>query len=268
MDASHFAAFDPAALFDLSGRVALVTGPGRGLGRASALALAHAGADIAGLYRQTVEQVQGEVEALGRRFLPIQLDLETAAPDALRGAVVQTADSLGQLDILVNNAGMIRRSPAIDYRVEDWDDTLRVNLSAAFHLSQAAARVMRQQPLRNGYRGKIIQVASLLSYQGGILVPGYAATKHGLLGITRAFANEWAVEGIHVNAIAPGYMVTDVTEALRTDPNRSQALLARIPAGRWGEPADLAGVVLFLASAASNYVHGTAITVDGGWMAR
>jgi 2-deoxy-D-gluconate 3-dehydrogenase len=172
------------------------------------------------------------------------------------------------LDILVNNAGIIRRKPAINFSAQDWRDTLQINLDTVFFLSQAAARIMLTQPVQNGFRGKIINVASVLSFQGGILVPAYAAAKHGLAGLTQAFANEWAAQGIHVNAIAPGYTVTDNTEALRSDPARSQAILARIPAGRWAEPEDLAGVTLFLASAASNYVHGETIVVDGGWLGR
>jgi 2-dehydro-3-deoxy-D-gluconate 5-dehydrogenase len=258
----------PCSLFDLSGRVAMVTGAGRGLGRTMALALAAAGADVAGLYRQTLGDLQAEVESLGRRFVPIQIDLAVASRTSLAATVDQVRDHFGRLDILVNNAGIIRRSPAIEYSAEDWHDVLQVNLNAAFFLSQAAARVMRDQPVERGTRGKIVQVASLLSYQGGILVPAYAAAKHGLAGLTKALANEWASHAIHVNAIAPGYLVTDNTEALRNDPARSRAILDRIPAGRWGEPEDLVGITLFLASPASNYVHGAVIPVDGGWLGR
>jgi 2-dehydro-3-deoxy-D-gluconate 5-dehydrogenase len=257
-----------SSLFDLTGRVALVTGVGRGLGRAMALALATSGADVAGLYRNTAGDIQAEVEALGRRYLPIQVDLLTANRESLAGVVAQVRDHFGRLDILVNNAGIIRRTPAVDYIAEDWHDVMQVNLNAAFFLSQAAARVMLEQPLEGGTRGKILQVASLLSYQGGILVPAYTAAKHGLAGLTKALANEWAQHAIHVNAIAPGYMVTDNTEALRNDAARSQSILERIPAGRWGEPADMAGITLFLASPASNYVHGAVIPVDGGWLGR
>lgn len=260
--------YHPATLFDLSGRVALVTGPGRGIGRAMTLALAAAGADIAGLYRSTVEDVQTQVEAMGRRFLPIQLDLMAAGEADLQNAIQQVVDHLGRLDVLVNNAGIIRRTPAFDYSAEDWYDVLQVNLHAAFFLSQRAAQIMRAQPLARGTRGKIIQVASLLSFQGGIFVPAYTASKHALAGLTKALANEWASQSIHVNAIAPGYVTTDNTEALWSDPERHQAILARIPAGRWGDPADLAGVTLFLASPASNYVHGAVIPVDGGWLGR
>jgi len=255
-------------LFDLSDRVALITGAGRGLGKAMALALADAGADIAILYNQNYAETGREVNARGRRFLPIQLDLSTATPEQLSAVVQQVKDEFGRLDILVNNAGIIRRTPAVDYSAEDWRATMQVNLDSVFFLAQAAARVMLQQPVQNGFRGKIISVASVLSFQGGILVPAYAAAKHGLDGLTKALANEWAAHAINVNAIAPGYMVTDNTEALRADQTRSQSILARIPAGHWGEPHDLAGVTIFLASAAANYVHGTTIAVDGGWLGR
>lgn len=259
---------DPFSLFDLSGRVALVTGVGRGLGRAMALALAAAGADVAGLYRNTVDQVQAEVEGMGRQFLPLQLDLAEADLAAVDQVVRKVINHFGRLDILVNNAGIIHRGPVLDVSAEDWFDVLQVNLNTPFFLSQAAARVMRQQPVERGTRGKIIQVASLLSFQGGILVPAYAAAKHALVGATKAMANEWASQSIHVNAIAPGYMFTDNTEALKNDPVRYQAILDRIPAGRWGDPEDLAGITLFLASPASNYVHGAIIPVDGGWLGR
>ena len=255
-------------LFDLTGRVALVTGAGRGIGQAMAVALAAAGADIAGLYNTRFEASAAAVGAHGRRFLPLQADLEQATPDQLQALVTQTVTELGRLDILVNNAGIIRRAPAVDYSVADWDATLQVNLNSVFYLSQAAARQMLTQEVQAGFRGKIIQVASVLSFQGGIRVPAYTAAKHALTGLTKALANEWAAQAINVNAIAPGYITTDNTEALRNDPARSQAILDRIPAGRWGEPQDLAGITLFLASAASNYVHGTTLVVDGGWLAR
>ena len=254
--------------FGLSGRVALVTGAGRGIGLGMALALAEAGADIACLYNTRFADVQSAVEARGRRFLPIHLDLTTATPDAVSGVIETVVTGLGRLDILVNNAGIIRRTAAIDYSAADWDATLQINLNNVFFLSQAAARVMLQQPIAQGFRGKIIQVASVLAFQGGIRVPAYAAAKHALVGLTQALGNEWAPHGINVNAIAPGYIVTDNTEALRNDPTRSQAILDRIPAARWGTPDDLAGVTIFLASAASNYVNGATIVVDGGWLGR
>lgn len=255
-------------LFDLTGRVALVTGAGRGIGQAMAVALASAGADIAGLYNTQYAACAAAVAAQGRRFIPIQVDLTTATPEQLQTVVTETVRQLGRLDIVVNNAGIIRRTAAVDYAATDWDATLQVNLNSVFYLSQAAARQMLTQEAQAGFRGKIIQVASVLAFQGGIRVPAYTAAKHALTGLTKALANEWAAQGINVNAIAPGYISTDNTEALRNDPVRYPAILERIPAGRWGEPEDLAGVTLFLASAASNYVHGTTLVVDGGWLAR
>jgi 2-deoxy-D-gluconate 3-dehydrogenase len=249
--------------FQLDGRVALVTGVGRGLGQAMALGLAEAGADIAGLYLANYEETQSQVEALGRRFLPVQCDLLEATVAHLNAVVGQVVGELGRLDILINNAGIIRRAPSLEFGEQDWDDVMQVNLKALFFLSQAAARVMVQQG-----GGKIIHVASMLSFQGGILIPSYTATKSGVAGLTRLMANEWASQGINVNAIAPGYMATDNTAPLRADPQRGPAILARIPAGKWGEPADLKGTVVFLASAASNYMHGTIVPVDGGWLAR
>jgi len=250
-------------LFRLDGKVALVTGPGRGLGQAMALGLAEAGADIAGLYRSTFEETQAQVEALGRRFLPIQCDLGEASVDDLNAVVDHVVRDMGHLDILVNNAGIIRRAPAIEFSEQDWDDVIQVNLKAAFYLAQAVARVMVGQG-----GGKIINVVSLLSFQGGILVPAYTAAKSGLAGITRALANEWASRNINVNAIAPGYMATDNTAPLQANPQRNAAILARIPAGRWGAPADLKGIAVYLASAASDYMHGAIVPVDGGWLAR
>jgi len=249
--------------FQLHDKVALVTGVGRGLGQAMALGLAEAGADIAGLYRVNYRETQAQVEALGRRFLPIQCDLQEASVARLSEVVGQVVRELGGLDILVNNAGIIRRSPALDLSEGDWDDVIQVNLKALFFLSQAAARAMIE---RGG--GKIIHVASMLSYHGGILVPSYTAAKSGVAGLTRAMANEWAARNINVNAIAPGYMATDNTAPLRADPKRNAAILARIPAGRWGEPEDLKGAVVFLSSAASDYMHGAIVPVDGAWLAR
>ncbi len=250
-------------LFRLDGRVALITGVGRGLGQAMALGLAEAGADIAGLYQTRYEESQAQVEALGRRFLPVQCDLREATVAGLNEVVSHVVGEMGGLDILVNNAGIIRRAPAQEFSEQDWDDVIQVNLKALFFLSQAAAKVMIPQK-----RGKIIHIASMLSYQGGILVPSYTAAKSGVVGLTRAMANEWALKGINVNAIAPGYMATDNTAPLRADPQRNQAIVARIPAGQWGDPADLKGAVVFLASAASDYMHGAIVPVDGGWLAR
>jgi 2-deoxy-D-gluconate 3-dehydrogenase len=250
-------------LFRLDGKVALVTGVGRGLGQAITLALAEAGADIAGLYRTHYAETQARVEALGRRFLPIQCDLQEATPAQLSEVVDQVVHEMGKLDILVNNAGIIRRAPALEFSEQDWDAVIQVNLKALFFLSQAAARVMARQG-----GGKIIHIASLLSFQGGILIPSYTAAKSGVAGLTRAMANEWAPLAINVNAIAAGYMETDLTTAIRADAERNAAILARIPAGRWGEPEDLKGAVVFLASAASDYMHGGIVPVDGGWLAR
>ncbi len=250
-------------LFRLEGKVALVTGVGRGLGQAMALGLAEAGADIAGLYRTHFAESQAQVEALGRRFWPVQCDLQEATVAQLNDVVDQVVGQMGRLDILVNNAGIIRRGPALEFSEQDWDDVIQVNLKALFFLSQAAARVMVEQG-----GGKIIHIASMLSFQGGILIPPYTAAKSGVAGLTRALANEWAAKGINVNAIAPGYMATDNTAPLRADPVRNPAIIARIPAGDWGEPEELKGIVVFLASEASRYMHGAIVPVDGGWLAR
>jgi 2-dehydro-3-deoxy-D-gluconate 5-dehydrogenase len=253
-------------LFKLDGKIALVTGANRGLGQGIALGLAEAGAGIINLSR-TDEGETGStcalITALKRPYHHITLDLNTANVAEIYAAVQAAIAYAGRLDILVNNAGVIYRAPAVDYSELAWDETMQVNLKAAFFLAQSAARHMHQ----NG-GGKIINIASMLSYQGGILVPAYAAAKHGVLGITRALANEWAGKGINVNAIAPGYIETDVTVPLRADPQRNAAILSRIPAARWGKPSDLKGAAVFLASDAANYVHGTTIDVDGGWMAR
>jgi 2-deoxy-D-gluconate 3-dehydrogenase len=248
-------------LFDLSGRVALVTGANTGLGQAIAVALAEAGADIVVAGRSDPAETGERVRATGRRFHALQADLAQTGP--LAGLVDQAAAVFGRLDILVNNAGIIRRADAIDVTEEDWDAVVDTNLKSVFFLSQAAARHM----LTAG-GGKIINVASLLSFQGGIRVPAYAASKSGVAGLTHALANEWASHGINVNAIAPGYFETNNTAALRSDDVRAPQILARIPAGRWGQPGDLAGAALFLAGAASDYVHGVVLPVDGGWLAR
>jgi len=249
--------------FKLDGKVALVTGAAQGLGQGMALALAEAGADIASLDRVGCEGTCESVRALGRKYCESVVDLRAASVDELRTVVARIVSELGRIDILVNNAGTIRRTPAIDFSEADWDDVLQINLKAAFFLSQAVGRVMIAQG-----GGKIINTASMLSFQGGILVPSYTASKSGLAGLTRALANEWAKHNINVNAIAPGYMATDNTAALRADSTRSTSILERIPAGRWGTPDDLRGVIVFLASAASDYLNGAIIPVDGGWLAR
>jgi 2-dehydro-3-deoxy-D-gluconate 5-dehydrogenase len=251
------------AAFRLNGKNALVTGSHRGLGAAIALALAEAGANVACNGRDSDPgTICSEIQASGRRSVYFAADLAEA--DACSGLIEKTVAEFGSLDILVNNAGIIRRAPAIDYSAEDWDAVISVDLTAVFRLSQLAARRMFEQ----GMGGKILNIASVLSFQGGILVPAYAAAKGGVVQLTQAFANEWAAKGINVNAIAPGYMATDNTAALRNDPQRSREILDRIPAGRWGEPGDLAGAAVFLCSPASDYVHGRVLAVDGGWLAR
>jgi 2-deoxy-D-gluconate 3-dehydrogenase len=249
--------------FRLDGRVALVTGAGQGLGQAMAVALAEAGANVVMLDRRDSDQTCEAVTALGRRCKHVSCDLLKASVSDLRQIVAGAVADLGRLDIVVNNAGIIRRAPAIEFSETDWDDVLHINLKAVFFLSQAAAKVMLEQG-----GGKIINVASMLSFQGGILVPSYTAAKSAIAGVTRALANEWARHHVNVNAIAPGYMATDNTAALRADPVRSAAILDRIPAGRWGTPDDLKGAVVFLASPASDYMHGAIVPVDGGWLTR
>lgn len=248
--------------FDLSGKVAIVTGANTGIGQGIALALAEAGADIAAVGRSAADETEAKVKAAGRGFHFVSADFCSMEP--VKRVVPETVKALGRADILVNNAGTIKRADAVDFTEADWDLVMDVNLKSVFFLSQAFAR----HALEKKQKAKIIQVASLLSFQGGIRVPSYTAAKSGLAGITRLMANEWAAKGINVNAIAPGYFVTNNTEALRKDETRSRDIMARIPAGRWGEPSDLGGAAVFLASSASDYVHGAIIPVDGGWLAR
>lgn len=248
-------------LFSLEGKSALVTGGNVGLGQAIALALAQAGADVASTSRRPAAETGAQVKALGRKFLSIEADLGSTAPIA--GVIEQALSAFGKIDILVNNAGIIRRNDSVDFTEEDWDAVIDTNLKSAFFLAQAAGRHMIQRG-----SGKIINIASMLSFQGGIRVPSYTASKSGLAGITKLLACEWASKGVNVNAIAPGYMTTDNTEALRADKARNQQILDRIPAGRWGAASDLGGAAVFLASSASDYVHGAIIPVDGGWLAR
>jgi len=250
-------------LFKLDGKVALVTGAGRGLGQGMAIALAEAGADVAGLDVIPQDETAAKVQALGRRFLPVSANLLEAHAEDVTRVVAEVVSGLGRLDILVNNAGIIRRAPVLEFSEKDWDDVMAINLKAVFLLSQAAGRAMVAQG-----SGKIINIASMLSFQGGIRVPSYTASKSGVAGLTRLFANELAASGLNVNAIAPGYMATDNTAPLRADAERSLSILERIPAGRWGEPADLMGAVVFLASAASDYMNGAVVPVDGGWLTR
>ena len=248
--------------FRLEGKVAIVTGCDTGLGQGMAVALAEAGCDVVGVNRKIPHETAEKINALGRRFMAIQADL--SQQDALTSIVTQTVSAFGRVDILVNNAGTIRRQDALDFSEKDWDDVMNLNLKSVFFLSQAVAR----QFLAQGNGGKIINIASMLSFQGGIRVPSYTASKSGVLGITRLLANEWAAKGINVNAIAPGYMATNNTQQLRADSERNQEIIDRIPAGRWGKPDDLKGPVVFLASSASDYIHGYTLAVDGGWLAR
>jgi 2-deoxy-D-gluconate 3-dehydrogenase len=247
--------------FKLDGKVAVVTGAGRGLGKGAALGFAEAGADLVLVGRNTDDTVQ-KVKSVGRRVCQVFADLLDRA--CVPGIVEKAVKELGGVDILVNNAGIIRRAPVLEFTEKDWDEVIQVNQSAVFFLSQAVAKQMVKQ----GRGGKIINIASMLSFQGGIRVPSYTASKSAVMGLTRLLANELAPHRINVNAIAPGYMVTDNTAPLRADAQRSAEILGRIPAGRWGEPEDLQGALVFLASSASDYVNGYTIAVDGGWLAR
>lgn len=247
--------------FSLQGKVALVTGANTGLGQGIALALAEAGADIAAAGIVAAAETEEKVKALGRRFINIEANLITIEP--VERIVAETVSGLGGLDILVNNAGLIRRADAVEFSEKDWDDVMNVNIKSAFFMSQAAGKHFIAQG-----SGKIINIASMLSFQGGIRVPSYTASKSGIAGITRLLANEWASKGLNINAIAPGYMATDNTAQLRADADRNKSILDRIPAARWGEPSDLGGTAVFLASRASDYVNGAVIPVDGGWLAR
>ena len=248
--------------FDLTGKVALVTGGNTGIGQGIALALAEAGADIASVARRPSDETVGKVLAKGRRAISIQADLTSMEP--IDRIVAEALAGLGPIDILVNNAGIIRRADAVDFTEADWDDVMAVNLTSVFVLSQAVVKAM----IAGGRGGKIINTASMLSFQGGIRVPSYTASKSGVAGLTKLMANEWAKHGVNANAIAPGYFATDNTQALQDDPVRSKEILGRIPAGRWGDPADIGGAAVFLASSASDYVQGITLPVDGGWLAR
>ena len=247
--------------FDLTGRVAVVTGANTGIGQAIAIALATAGADIAAVGRSAATETVEKVRALGRRAEIIPADLSTIEP--VQRVVDETVEKLGGLHILVNNAGIIRRADAVDFTEEDWDAVIDTNLKSVFFLCQAAGRHM----IANG-GGKIINIASMLTFQGGIRVPSYAASKSGIAGVTKLLANEWASKGINVNAIAPGYIATNNTAALQADAVRNKAIVDRIPAGRWGDASDLGGAAVFLASRAADYVQGHILAVDGGWLAR
>ncbi|MHA3841209.1 2-dehydro-3-deoxy-D-gluconate 5-dehydrogenase KduD [Sphingomonas aestuarii] len=247
--------------FDLSGRVAVVTGANTGIGQGIALALAQAGADVALVGRTAASETAGKVRGIGRRAEIVSADLSTIEP--VDRVVDETVDKLGRIDILVNNAGIIRRADAVEFTEEDWDAVVDTNLKSVFFLCQSAAKRMIPQG-----GGKIINIASMLTFQGGIRVPSYTASKSGIGGLTKLLANEWAARGISVNAIAPGYIATNNTAALQADEMRNRQIMERIPAARWGDPGDLGGAAVFLASSASDYVQGHILAVDGGWLAR
>lgn len=248
--------------FSLQGKVAIVTGCNTGLGQAMALGLAQAGCQVVGVNRSVPTETIEKMDASGHQFLDLRADL--LKQDEIPAIIEQAVAKYGKIDILVNNAGIIRREDAIDFSEQNWDDVMNVNTKTVFFMAQAVAK----QFITQGSGGKIINIASMLSFQGGIRVPSYTASKSALMGVTRAMANEWAKHNINVNAIAPGYMATNNTEALRADEARNTAILERIPADRWGTPEDVAGPCVFLASAAANYINGYTIAVDGGWLAR
>ena len=248
-------------IFDLGGKVAIVTGANTGIGQAIALSLAAAGADIAAVGRTPAEETVEKVRALGRKAEIVSADLSSIEP--VQRVVDETIAKLGGLDILINNAGIIRRADSVDFTEEDWDAVINTNLKSIFFLAQAAGRHMLAQG-----GGKIVNIASLLSFQGGIRVPSYTASKSGVAGLTKLLANEWAARGVNVNAIAPGYIATNNTAALQADETRNRQIQERIPAGRWGDPSDIGGAAVFLASPAANYIHGHVLAVDGGWLAR
>jgi 2-deoxy-D-gluconate 3-dehydrogenase len=248
-------------LFDLSGKIAVVTGASTGLGQGMSLGLAEVGADIVLVDYVESTETENLIKKMGRKSLMLKLNLMKM--ESITTLIEKALGVFGKIDILVNNAGIIRRTPAIDFSEKDWDEVMQLNSKAVFFLAQACARDMMKRKY-----GKIINVASLLAFQGGVFVPSYAASKGAVAQITKALANEWAQHGITINAIAPGYMATNNTTALREDPVRSKSILDRIPAGRWGKPDDLKGVAAFLASPASDYVNGHVLVVDGGWLAR
>jgi len=252
--------------FDLSGRTAMITGANTGIGQGIAVALAHAGADIAAVGRSNCEETLDLVRAAGRSAQFFEADLSSIAP--LSGLVDDVVAKFGTLDILVNNAGIIRREDALDFTEEDWDAVVDTNMKVLFFLCQAAARHMTGWSSQSGQRGKVINIASMLTFQGGIRVPSYTASKSGVGGLTKLLANEWAPKGINVNAIAPGYIATNNTAALQADEARNRQILERIPEGRWGDPSDIGGAAVFLASQAADYVQGHILAVDGGWLAR
>ncbi|MGV3652427.1 MAG: 2-dehydro-3-deoxy-D-gluconate 5-dehydrogenase KduD [Devosia sp.] len=248
--------------FSLEGRRVLVTGANTGLGQGIALAAARAGASVVGVGRSAMDETAAKVEAIGGSFTPILIDLGDS--QAAAAMLSEAWATQGPIDGLVNNAGIIRRADSVELSEEDWDDVMDVNLKSLFFLSQRFAQLV----LGEGRRGKVVNTASLLSFQGGIRVASYAAAKHGVAGVTKILANEWAAKGINVNAIAPGYIETNNTAALRADPDRTQQILARIPAARWGRSEDIGDATVFLLARASDYMHGAIVPVDGGWLAR
>ena len=248
--------------FRLDGKVAIVTGASTGLGQGMSIALSEAGCDVVGVDYVDMPETKEIIEKAGKKFVGVVANLMSIEP--LQGIIDTAVKEFGKVDILVNNAGIIRRTDAIDFSEKDWDDVMNINSKTVFFFSQAAAK----QYIKQGTGGKIINIASMLSYQGGIRVPSYTASKSAVMGITRAMANEWAKHNININAIAPGYMATNNTTAIRADQEREAAILARIPAERWGLPADMMGPIVFLASSASDYVNGYTVAVDGGWLAR
>jgi len=251
------------------GKVAVVTGASRGIGGSIAIAFAREGAQVVGIARSSQADIRAEA---GSKYFDVTADLGTADPAGLQKIVADVVAKFGKIDVLVNNAGTIRRAPAVDYSQQDWDDVMRINLTSPFFLAQAVGRWWIKEGGREKAaaddRLRIINIASLLSFQGGILVPAYTASKHGIAGVTKALANEWANQRINVNAVAPGYVETENTRPLREDPVRSQAILGRIPQGAWAKPADIAGACLYLASRDADYVNGAILNVDGGWLAR
>ena len=250
-----------ASPFDLTGKTAIVTGASSGIGQAIAVALAAAGARVAGVARSSQDETAQAVKAAGGDYLVIKADLATIEP--IERILDDTIAWAGRADILINNAGILRRADPLEFSEKDWDDVINVDLKSVFFLAQAFAR----RALARGGGAKIVNVASVLAFTGGIRVPSYTASKHGVAGLTKLLANEWAAKGINVNAIAPGYVRTEATQALQDDPVRNERLLARIPAARWGEPADIRGAAVFLSSRASDYCHGAILVVDGGWLA-
>ncbi len=249
--------------FCLENNVALVTGASRGIGRGIAKAFAEAGADVAGVSRSASTETQALVEAAGRRYLSLQADLAAASAADLNALVDQTAAHFGRIDILVNNAGVTIRKTALELTADDWHNVMQVNLHAVFFLCQAAGRYFVPQG-----RGKIVNIASLMSYQGGVQIAPYVTSKHGVAGITRALATDWAAHGVNVNAIAPGYIDTDMTEALKQNPERAPEITLRTPAGRWGTAEDIGKLAVYLASSESDFMHGSIVPIDGGWLAR